>query len=368
LNSNSPLPAVRALHLLPHQGVGGVQRFVIELVRHERMDQAADELVLTDRPLNVETDFLAPATPVHFLGLVEEKLKRRAERLADLAESRSARTLVVYQARDLALALAAKAHASHDLRIVTHLFDGPEGFSPSSGGLLRAFRPREELRSVDRFFVASPALVAPWNAAGAEAEVRLAAIDIQRFHPQQVQSSWRAARLPDPETLLIGSLMRAEAEKGQDVLIAAVNRRHAAGRPTALMLVGDGSLHPALREQAKASETLFVRRRVLDAPGFFGRIDAFALHSPSELVPMGLLESLACGRAATVADPGGVAALVGMEGALFTPPGDVDAVIEAFDRLDEPGFRQSLGEAGRQRAVEHHNLGQLRSALAPDFA
>ncbi len=361
------MPDVRALHLLPHQGVGGVQRFVIEFVRHERMDRAQDEIILTQRPLDVDSDFLAPATPVHFLGLIGAKLKARAQRLADLATSRSARVLQVYQAQDFALALEASRLSGGALKVVTLLFDGP-GNMTDFGGLFGQRRLRAAARSVESFFVASPALVEPWRSVGAAPEVRLAAVDIQRFHPSDVESSWRNARLPDPDTLLIGSLMRAEPSKGQDVLIEAVERRHQAGRPTALMLVGDGSRFSELRERAKDSPCLFVRRRVLDSPGFFGRIDAFALHSSTEQVPMALVEALACGRATTLADPGGVAELVGQDAALFTRPGDVEGLVAALDQLADVDFRRALGETARKRALERHSLGRLRGQLAPEYA
>ncbi len=360
------MPQVRALHLLPHQGVGGVQRFVIELVRHERMEQASDEIILTERPLDVDADFMAPATPVHFLGLVGNKLRSRARRLADLAESRSARALQVYQASDLPLAVEAKRLAKGKLRLVTQFFDRPSAHA-GYGGLLGGRRLRSDVGHVDALFVASPALTPAWSVANASPENRLAAVDIQRFHPQTGPSAWREARLPDPETLLLGSLMRAEAGKGHDVLITAVEKRHNAGKPTALMLVGDGPQYDALRARTAGSDGIFVRRRVLDGPGFFGQIDAFALHSPSELVPMALIESLACGRAATVADPGGVHELVGADAALFTPPGDVDAVVEAIDQLADATFRGELGEAGRQRALQRHHLGRLRGELAPAY-
>ena len=254
--TNPVMPDLRALHLLPHQGVGGVQRFVIEFVRHERMDSAQDEIVLTQRPLDVDSDFLAPATPVHFLGQTGEKLKARARRLADIATSRAAQILTVYQAQDLALAVEAGRQADGELKVMALLFDGPEkteGFE----GMFGKRRLSAAARSIEPFFVASPALVAPWQATGAKPEIRLAAVDIQRFHPEDVVSSWRNARLPDPDTLLVGSLMRAEPDKGQDALIEAVNRRHEAGRPTALMLVGDGSRFAELRSRAKDSPSLF---------------------------------------------------------------------------------------------------------------
>lgn len=367
MKASPTIEPVAALHLLPHQGVGGLQRFVIELVRHERMDRTLHEIVLTERPLDVDGDFMAPATPAHFLGLADSKVRTRAQRLADLAKSRGARALQVYRARDLDLAVEAKRRSKGTLRIITQFFDRPDGPAGLYDGFLGRRRLRSDLAAVDVFFVASPALVRPWSQQSSEPGVRLPAVDVQRFHPQHGPSAWRQARLPDPETLLVGSLMRAVPSKGQDVLMAAVEQRHAAGRPTALMLVGDGPRYGALRERGADSECLFVRRRVLDGPGFFGQIDALALHSATELIPMALIEALACGRAATVADPGGVGDLVGQDAALFTAPNDVDAVIAALDQLADAEYRQQLGEAGRQRALDRHNLGNLRSKLAATY-
>ncbi|MEM9379622.1 MAG: glycosyltransferase [Planctomycetota bacterium] len=359
--SAAPLAAVRVLHLLPHQGVGGLQRAVIDLVRHERMDGATDELVLTERPLDVERDFMAPATPVHFLAHPEERPGIRAQRLADLAASRGARSLHAYRSSDLLLAAAARRRAP-GLRVVATLFD-----RPNARTFVERRRLRRALQEADAVFVPSPALRGDWAAFGREPEVRLAAVDIQRFSPQEVHSTWRATRLPVPGTLLVGTLMSATPDKGQDVLAEAALRRHADGRPTALMMVGDGPRLPELRERARNSDVLHVRRRVRDAPSFFGRIDVFALHCADELVPVSLLESLACGRPAVVADHGDVEQLVGPDAACFVPTGDVDAVIAAFDDLDDARRRSDLGFVARKRAVEHHALGRLRGELAATY-
>ncbi|MEM1451050.1 MAG: glycosyltransferase [Planctomycetota bacterium] len=360
--SSAPLAEVRVLHLLPHQGVGGLQRAVIDLVRHERMDGATDELVLTERPLDVDKDFMAPATPVHFLMDPAEKLALRAQRLADLAASRGARSLHAYRTSDLLLAAAARRRSS-GLRVVATLFDRPPALS-----FVERRRLRRALQEADAVFVPSPALQAPWAALGREPEVRLAAVDIQRFYPQEARSTWRATRLPVPDTLLVGTLMSATPDKGQDVLAEAALRRHADGRPTALLMVGDGPRLPELRERARNSDVLHVRRRVLDAPSFFARIDVFALQSENELVPISLLESLACGRPAVVADRGDVEQLVGSDVARFVPPGDVDAVIAALDDLEDAQRRADMGFIARKRAVERHALGRLRGELAATYA
>lgn len=356
------LASVRVLHLLPHQGVGGLQRSVIDLVRHERMDGATDEIVLTERALNTDGDFMAPATPVHFLGLSGERLAARAARLADLAASRGARLIHAYTSADLILAAAA-CRGPKALRLVATLFE-----RPSAAGFMARRRLRGALDAADELFVPNPALQDDWQDAGRRPEVRLAAVDIQRFHPQTSESTWRNVRLDDPGALLVGSLMRATDDKAPEVLIEAVEQRQAAGRPTALMLVGDGPRFDELKAQAKESKTLHVRRRVLDAPGFFGSIDVFGLQCPGELVPVSLVESLACGRPAVVADSGAVAQLVGADAADFVPHGDVGAIIAALDRLDSRSEREERGFAARERAVERHALGRLRSELGRSYA
>jgi glycosyltransferase involved in cell wall biosynthesis len=356
------IASVRVLHLLPHQGVGGLQRCVIDLVRHERMDGATDEIVLTDRALDTDGDFMAPATPVHFLGLTDARLAVRAARLADLAASRGARAIHAYTSADLLLAAAACSRAGAP-RLLATLFE-----RPSVRGFLLRRRLRRAVQAADELFVPTPALRGDWRAIGRDPEVRLAAVDVQRFHPQPSEHAWRGVFLDDPETLLVGSLMRATEDKAPEVLIEAVERRQAAGRPTALMLVGDGPRFAELKERSRGSSTLHVRRRVLDAPGFFGRIDVFALQCPDELVPVSLVEALACGRPAVVADSGPVAELVGADVVDLVPHGDVEAVVKALDGLHQRSQREERGFAARQRAVERHALGRLRSELSPTYS
>ena len=50
----------------------------------------------------------------------------------------------------------------------------------------------------------------------------------------------------------------------------------------------------------------------------------------------------------------------GADAALFTRPGDVNAVVEALDRLGDPVERGALEEVARKRALERHGLGRLR--------
>ena len=154
----------------------------------------------------------------------------------------------------------------------------------------------------------TPALREPWAALGREPEVRLTGVDVQRFHPQLGGGTWRSVRLADPDALVVGSLMRAGGDKAPEVLIDAVARRDAEGRPTALMLVGDGPRATSSR-RAQGLEHLHVRRRVPDAPGS-SRASTCSRSTAERLVPV-TSGSRSRADAFVVADTGAVASLVG---------------------------------------------------------
>ncbi|MEL6714540.1 MAG: glycosyltransferase [Planctomycetota bacterium] len=357
------------LHLLPHQGVWGTSRLVIELARHGRMDGGLDEILLTRRALDVDRDFMAAATPVHALGEWDARTARRAQRVGDLAEARGLGCVVAYTAEDLVLGAAA-VRGRPGLVLAGLLMEGPaggaSGGTTSSPGFFERRRLRSAARAAVHLACASPSIAARWDALGARTVVRRPGVDLGRYSPGEGARAWREARLPGPDTLLVGSLMRAVPGKRHDVLVEAVRQRNAAGASTALLLIGDGPLHDERRAVRSPDELVFVRKRVNDTPGFFRGIDVLALHADDEEVPMALLEAMAVGCPATVADRGAVAELVGRDAALFTEPGDVGAVVEALDRLGSREERESIGAAGRARVLDQHGLGRLRGELARD--
>lgn len=357
--SAAALASARTLHLVDHQGVGGVQRAMIELVRHERMDGAGDEIVLVERALDIDRDFAAPATPVHFLGLGDPDPRTLASRLRELATSRGARVLQAHSASALALLSTAQAAG---LRTLATLHEAPAELTWAARR-----RRRRVLRALDRFYVSTPALVEAWERAGRKPEVLPLAVDVQRFHPGSEPSAWRASRLPDPETLLVGSLMGAVDGKRDEILCEAVVKRHAAGRPTALMLVGNGPRFERRRELARTSDRIHIRRRVQDVTSWMAMIDVFALHADAELVPMSLLEALSCGRPAVVADRGSVAEFVPSEIVDYVGVGDVDGLVGVLDRLADEDVRLERARAGRQHVLEHHALSVARGVLGPHY-
>ena len=173
------------------------------------------------------------------------------------------------------------------------------------------------------------------------------------------------------EILCVGRLVPA---KGQQVLIAAVERLVKEGRRVRLRLIGDGPDRAALEAE--------VARRGLDEHvifagavnqdrirEFYARADVFALASFAEGVPVVLMEAMAMEIPCVSTCITGIPELIrpGQDG-LLVPPSDEEALATALARLmDEPELRVSLGRAGRQRVESKYNLERNIGRLAEIF-
>jgi len=156
----------------------------------------------------------------------------------------------------------------------------------------------------------------------------------------------------------IGAAGRLVPIKGYDTLIAAFARlapRHPALR---LEIAGDGPTRSALEAQAA---DLGVAQRVKfpgwtnDLPESMSRWSAFVQPSHEEALGITVLQAMACGLPVVASNVGGLPEIVedGRTG-LLVPPGDVDALASALDRLlSEPALRAAMGEAGRARSSRY---------------
>lgn len=133
--------------------------------------------------------------------------------------------------------------------------------------------------------------------------------------------------------------------------------RVAARIPTArLLLVGTGPEESSLRVLAG---TLGIAPRVMfvgirrDVPEILAASDVFAMTSLSEGTSVTLLEAMLSRRPVVVTRVGGNPEIVddGRTG-LLVPQGDADAVGDALVALlMDPGRREAMGRAGRERAL-----------------
>ncbi|MGH9155230.1 MAG: glycosyltransferase family 4 protein [Acidimicrobiales bacterium] len=207
-------------------------------------------------------------------------------------------------------------------------------------------------------------------------------VDAGRFRPLDAGDRERLRRLLGVvgAGALIVSVSRLVPRKGMDVLIEAASRL-APSRTGLTVLVGGGGRDRARLERLVARTRAPVRFlgpvADEDLAGLYGAADVFAMlcrdrrGGLEEGFGIVFLEAAACGVAQVAGASGGVADAVehGRTGLLVDRPRDPAAVAAALAELvDDPARRAALGQAARQRAVDHFDYDRLAAHLATALA
>ncbi|MGR7026902.1 glycosyltransferase [Geodermatophilus sp. URMC 62] len=144
----------------------------------------------------------------------------------------------------------------------------------------------------------------------------------------------------------IGAFGRLTAQKGFDVLLAALRRLDV---PFEAVVGGTGRDGERLRAAAEGLPVTFPGW-VTDVRGFLAGLDLFVLSSRVEALPLVLLEAMAEGLPCVSTDVGDVRRAVG-EDAVVVPVEDAGALAAALrGLLTDPAARALLGARARARA------------------
>lgn len=156
----------------------------------------------------------------------------------------------------------------------------------------------------------------------------------------------------------IGFAARMDFPKLHDDLIrlvAAHNR--IAATPLTLVFCGDG---PRREEINALGQELLGERFdnmcfVDQMTDFYRNIDAFAMFSLYEGMPLALIDAMACGLPCIATDVRGCRDAVedGVTG-LLVPVGDMEAGLRALERMLDPRYAVKLGTAARLSARQRH--------------
>jgi glycosyltransferase involved in cell wall biosynthesis len=153
----------------------------------------------------------------------------------------------------------------------------------------------------------------------------------------------------------VGAFGRLTAQKGFDVLLAALRRLDV---PFDAVIGGAGRDGEALRTAAAGLPVSFPGW-VTDVRGFLAGLDLFVLSSRVEALPLTLLEAMAEGLPCVSTDVGDVRRAVG-EDAVVVPVEDVAALAAALrGLLTDPAARVDLGARARARAVRDLGAGLM---------
>jgi glycosyltransferase involved in cell wall biosynthesis len=163
------------------------------------------------------------------------------------------------------------------------------------------------------------------------------------------------------DVFVIGFVGRLSEEKGLHHLLDALRLRRPVDRAWRLLVVGDGPRRRELEEQAREAglehEVLFVGFRA-DSSRWFAAMDAFVLPSLTEGTPMALLEAMAHRVPVVATAVGGVPAVVshGVHG-MLVPPSDPSALAGALREVGgRHDLRQALATSGYQRVREEYDV------------
>lgn len=161
---------------------------------------------------------------------------------------------------------------------------------------------------------------------------------------------------------VVGFIGRFVRYKGLAVLVSALAKL----KDVEAVLIGGGELKDAIKQQI-ADLGLQDRVRILDSVNDAGKIaelhrmDMLVLPSIETTEAFGIVqvEAQLLAKPIIASDlPTGVTDVTINEvTGLLVPPGDVDALAKAIDRLGhDQALRKRLGEAGRQRALSNYTL------------
>lgn len=221
---------------------------------------------------------------------------------------------------------------------------------------------RQVLRTVDFALMGNAEAAQVWQAKGYAGPYRVLpqfGVNPDLFRPPPERDRGRG--------FVIGCAgRRLVADKGVDILLHAVAELPGIWR---VQIAGSGPEQPALQRLVKELE---IGDRVQfdgvipsnQMPSYLQQMDVLVL--PSRTMPNWkeqfgrvLIEAMACEVAVIGSDSGEIPNVVGDAGLIF-PEGDVEALRALLQRVMETeGLRDALGEAGRERVLQHYTQAQI---------
>jgi glycosyltransferase involved in cell wall biosynthesis len=353
----------RIVHVLSSFGMGGQERVAFDLaVSQRRAGCQVTALSLApppDGPLAAE--FVAA-------GIAVERVARPRPGVDPILVLRLARWLrrhhielvhthnrmaLIYGAPAGRLARAAVVHTKHG--------NNPKGGTRLVAGKLAA-------RCVDAFVAVSPETAAFARKRHEVDERRLLVIangiELGRFHPDAAARDRVRRELGIAAgAWVIGTVGRIAAEKNQALLVRAM--APLLGPAARLIVAGDGPLLPELTAQVAALgvadyvHLLGVRR---DVPDVLNALDAFALSSDTEGLPLVVLEAMATGLPVISTRVGGVPTVLddGQTG-ILVDVGDAAALRDRAAALcADPAASRVLGARARSAAVTRFSAERMQ--------
>lgn len=187
-------------------------------------------------------------------------------------------------------------------------------------------------------------------------------VDVEKFAiPLSREEARTRLGLP-ADRFLVGTVGRLEEQKGQSYLVEAAAMLRREGMDMSLLLIGSGREEGRLRDlvarEGIAEDVLFLGTR-RDLPDLFRAMDAFALSSLWEGLPLALLSAMASGIPVVATPVGGIPEVIkDGENGFLVPPADAVALAEVLRRVwENPGRASTIGAAGAEMVRSGYSHG-----------
>jgi glycosyltransferase involved in cell wall biosynthesis len=349
-------PPLRVVHLLPNLSIGGMERLLVEMLRHTNRERVSPRVLCTGERGELADEAERLGVPVDALGRSPGRNYRLIVTLARWF--RAAGTDVVHTHGPYAHfygALAARLSGGTPLIHTKHGFLWPwtrrRHWQARLAGMLstRVVAVSRDLAEQAR------SSQKPRNG---RLEVLYNGIDTQPFEP-------RVGAEPGAPTAVM--VARFSDEKDFETLLEAT-RYVVHKRPDfQLKLIGDG---PLRKEMQSLATRLGVERAVEfmgnrhDVPARLSAADMFILSTRTEGMSISLLEAMAAGLPVVATSVGGNPEVIveGETGFLvpqFSPEKLAEKIVWL---LDHPGEAQAMGHAGRERVETKFDVRQTVKA------
>jgi glycosyltransferase involved in cell wall biosynthesis len=189
-------------------------------------------------------------------------------------------------------------------------------------------------------------------------------IDVKQFDPSASYANIRE-QLHIPDTATVVTFMaRLSTQKDPLTFLKAIPFVLQKHPGTKFCLFGDGNLREAVAEmihQIQAGDCITFGTFRKDVAAVLNLTDIYVLPSLWEVIPLGLLEAMAMGKACIATDiPGTTEALHDNKNGLLFPAGDAEALAEGINRLiEDKDLSRRLGAEARKTVLEHFNIETL---------
>ena len=194
-------------------------------------------------------------------------------------------------------------------------------------------------------------------------------IDLDAFSARDGNPALRAELGLAVDTPVIGFVGHLRPVKNPERLVRAF-ATVSAPTPPALVLLGEGEERGRILEVARelgVEERVHLVGHQADTAPWYRMMDAFALSSDSEQMPVALLEAMASGLPVASTDVGDVRHMLPQEQGELVVAGEADArgagLARALERLvQDAALRARLGAANRARVEERYTFERMLTA------